>query len=97
MVPLSPATEARLKRYFPPKAREEAARVLAEECGDNLPSCGDATPMTSERIRFAVVKLSCGSVTRLRAAVGLAKADWKDLLVVAGFGGSPLEHLRWKP
>ena len=51
--------------------------------------------MGLERIRFAVLKLSDGDVEKLDAAVNLAKTDWRDLLVAAGFGDSLTEHDCW--
>jgi hypothetical protein len=50
-----------------------------------------------ERIRFAALKLSEGSIARLKQAVLLANTDWRDLLVFAGFGGDPSAHKSWIP
>jgi hypothetical protein len=50
-----------------------------------------------ERIRFAALKLSEGDMGRLRAAIDLAKLDWRDLLMNAGFGWSVHVHEKWFP
>lgn len=95
--PLSEATLERLRRLFPGASRAEATRLLADECGDNLPFCHDTTPEASERVRFAALKVSAGDLRRLRDAVQLAQVDWRDLLVQADFAGDPLRHLDWWP
>jgi hypothetical protein len=43
--------------------------------------CGQRT---SERIHAAVVLLADSDIGRLHQAMGVAAADWRDLLVVAG-------------
>lgn len=68
-----------------------------EDCGDNLPLSGAATPVGLERIRFAVLKLSGGDLNELQRAIDLAKADWRDVLVAAGFGSDPNVHKTWWP
>jgi hypothetical protein len=48
-----------------------------------------------ERVRFAVLKIGGGSLDRLWTAVKLAQSDWRDVVVVAGFGDDVPAHLRW--
>lgn len=48
-----------------------------------------------ERIRCAVLKLSEGSIEKMREAIRVANEDWRDVLVVAGFGHRVLAHLEW--
>ena len=43
-----------------------------------------------ERVRASVLKLSEGSMDKLRYAVKIAKEDWRDVFVAAGFGHDPL-------
>ena len=50
-----------------------------------------------DRFRFAALKLSEGKLSTLVAAVDLAKRDWRDLLMAAGFGEDVTEHERWLP
>jgi hypothetical protein len=94
---LSEATWERLRRLFPPEHQEEAARLLADECGNNLPFCEDFGPVALERIRFAVLKLSGGDIDELRIAIKDAQTDWRDVLMWAGFGESVTAHESWYP
>jgi hypothetical protein len=95
MAALSPATRQHLERLFAPQQRAEAERLLAEECGNNLPVLENLDPVQLERYRFAALKLSGGTLDGLRRAVALAKRDWRDLLMNAGFGHDVHAHERW--
>ena len=98
MVPLSPATTVHIDALFAPGDVAEASRLLAEGCAESLPLIGaPATPLTLERIRFGVLRLSHGDLARLREAIVVAQTDWRDVLVAAGFGHGVEEHLRWQP
>jgi len=94
-VELSPQTVRRLELLFPPRVREEARQLLTEECGSNLPFFGGSNPIGLERVRFAALKVSQGQLEKLREAIELAKVDWRDLLVIAGFAHDPQAHKRW--
>jgi len=48
-----------------------------------------------ERIQLGVLKLSEGNVDKLLSAISLARTDWRDLLMSAGFGYSITEHKNW--
>ncbi len=87
---------SKLELLFRPEDQAEAIRLLVEECGHNLPFCADGTPQSLERIRFAALKLSAGELPMLREAVKLGQADWRDLLMSAGFG-DPEAHKKWAP
>jgi len=50
-----------------------------------------------ERIRFAVLKLSEGNIEKLVQGIELAQTDWRDLLMMAGFGEDVEAHDKWKP
>lgn len=78
-------------------ARQTAAELLVVECGVNLPLWRGTDPQGLERIRFAALKLSNGDLGELRRAVEIAKVDWRDVLVAAGFGHDPRAHERWFP
>jgi hypothetical protein len=97
MPPLSPETRRRLDVLFPGRDRDEAARLLEEECGNNLPSCGMLDAAGMDRLRFAALKLSRGHLGKLKEAVELAKIDWRDLLMAAGFGEDVDAHRTWEP
>lgn len=97
VTPLSSFTRARLSVMFRDRDRAEAVRLLEVECGRNLPFCEGSTPEDLERLRFAALKLSGGNLKDLRLAIQLAKTDWRDLLLAAGFGYSTTAHLDWTP
>jgi hypothetical protein len=56
-----------------------------------------ANPASIERIRFAVLKLSAGDLKALQRAIDLAKIDWRDVLVAAGFCSDVTAHKSWWP
>jgi hypothetical protein len=93
---LSPDTEARVEALFPPESRAEVADLLIHQCGNNLPLLEKLDEFELERFQFAALKLSGGSVDKLRKAIQLAKSDWRDLLVSAGFGDVNA-HKTWFP
>lgn len=92
---LSPGVVRRVAALFPAGQRAEVADLLASECGSNLPSADTLGPAGVDRVRFAVLKISDGSLDRLRAAVAQAQFDWRDTLVGAAFGDDPQAHLAW--
>lgn len=94
---MSPETRSRLDLLFTPDERDLAERILAEECGNNLPFFEKATPQELERVRHAALKNSNGDIILLRNAVNLAKQDWRDLLVEAGFANDPHSHCKQVP
>ncbi len=96
MVGLSPATWEKVQQVFFSEKQAEAARILVSECGNGLPFCQDMDEYGLERIRFAVLKLSGGNIDTLRHWVQVAKIDWRDVLMAAGFGHSPTAHTEWR-
>jgi len=97
MVDLSPLTKRHVAALFTPADVAEAEQLLAHECAENLLLVSDPTPSGLERLHFAALQLSDGSLTRLRDAIALAKTDWRDLLVAADFADDIHAHRRWKP
>jgi hypothetical protein len=95
MAVLSEATWEKVREMFPSGQDSEVAKLLQTECGNNLPFLEKETPYGLERVRFAALKLSEGSMEKLGAAVKLANADWRDLLVAAGFADSVDAHKHW--
>jgi len=93
--PLSTETERRIALLFAPALQETVSTILREECGNNLPFCHQEDEVGMERIRFAVLKLSAGKLDRLQEAVRLAKTDWRDVLVAAGFAQDIVAHQSW--
>ena len=97
MVLLSAATKLRLDVLFPGSERSEAEELLIEAVETSSPFLDQADEIDLERFRFAVLKLSDGRMEGLRDAVNLAKIDWRDLLMAAGFGEDVDAHNHWMP
>ena len=95
--PLSPETQRRVDALFVGAARDVAAELLVTQCGANLPLWIPTDPRGLERIRFAALKLSHGDLNELRRAIEIARVDWRDVLVAAGFGRDPRAHEAWFP
>jgi len=94
---LSPATRRRLEALFRGPDAEIAEHLLVEECGNNLPFTENQNEYQLERVRFAALKVSNGSLAELVSAVELAKLDARDLLMAAGFGRDVRAHETWFP
>ena len=89
-------TERRIALLFPPDQRELVRVILSEECGNNLPFLNDLDEVKLERFQFAALKLSAGDLDKFDQAIALAKRDWRDLLMAAGFGEDVNAHA-WLP
>jgi hypothetical protein len=94
--PLTDETRTRIRALFPPEEQPQVERMLIERCGTNLPLVDD-WPAHVERNRYAVLKLSGGSLPELARHVAVACTDWRDVLVAAGFGHDPGAHRSWNP
>ena len=92
---LSLGTIRRIAALFPAAQRAEVGNVLVVECGRTLPFAEALGAGGIERVRFAVLRISGGSIDHLWAAVELAKKDWRDAIVGAGFGDDVRAHLSW--
>ncbi len=92
---LSPGVVERIAALFPAGQRAEVGDLLASACSSNLPSAETLEPAGVERVRFAVLEISGGSLDRLRAAVAQARFDWRGTLVGAAFGDDPRAHPGW--
>ena len=82
---------------FAPNEQDLVSALLLEECGNNLPGLENVDAAAMDRFRFAALKLSEGNLTKLDEALHLAKTDWRDLLMAAGFGESSTVHQAWLP
>ena len=97
MIALTPGTLSRIRALFAEHDREAVAQALVERCGDNLPLVHTGFVSLTERIRFAVLKLSDGDLGQLERYLYAASRDWRDVLLAAGFGVDVGAHLRWHP
>ncbi len=93
---LSEATWDKIRQLFPAGQHQEAASLLMNQCGDNLPFCENSDEYELERIRFAALKLSEGNLSELGCWVDSAQVDWRDVLMAAGFGHSLTAHKEWR-
>jgi hypothetical protein len=98
---LSNKTQRCIEVLFAEVDRDAAAALLRQDCGFNLPGLSNWTAEEAvrglERVRLAALKVSNGNLATLREAIMLARTDWRDLLVGAGFGDDPAAHLKWAP
>jgi hypothetical protein len=94
---LSPETQRRVNLLFRPEEQYIVATLLITECDNNLPFLEQLDEYELERFRFAALKLSNGNLDKLREAIGIAKSDWRDLLMAAGSANDGAEHNRWQP
>ena len=96
MIELSPDTIQRIHELFPESEWaivEDALRSHAVFQGMKAPTWSEL----AERVRFAVLKLSCGHLDALRHYLDEARIDWRDTLMAAGFGHDTSAHKRWEP
>jgi hypothetical protein len=97
VIELTATTREHIRALFAPQDVADAERVIAEQCAETLPLVHSPTPAGLERIRFAVIRMSAGDLTRLRGAIREAQIDWRDVLVAAGFADDPRAHEHWRP
>ena len=97
MVELTEATREKVRQLFSQEQYPNVVQVLETECGNNLPFLQRESAEGLEPFRFAALKLSNGNLQNLRSAIELAKSDWRDLLVAAGFANSVDAHKSWNP
>jgi hypothetical protein len=93
-VPLTPRLLAKLVAMFPAEDRSFAEQWLLSECGPEIPG-GFTDAGWVERVRAAALKISRGSLDKLADATRLGQADWRDLLIGAGFGESVSAYEVW--
>ena len=72
---LSEKTEKRLQALFQAEDLKLATDLLVSDCADNLPFRRGDTPTDLERIRYAVMKLSNGDLSKLNDAIQLSQID----------------------
>jgi hypothetical protein len=92
---LSNETQQRIRLLFPLAEQDLVAELLLEECGNNLPGLEALDAAQIDRFRFAVLKISGGDLGKLDEALRLAKVDWRDLLMDAGFDEDVTAHEHW--
>ena len=84
METLTPKTIQLIDKYFSVSEQDTVKSLLIEECRD-----------FSERIHFAIIKLSNGDADTLLQMIHEAKIDYRDVLVWADFAHDVDEHIIW--
>lgn len=93
MFQLTDRVENMVKRLFPEVDRLAVRAILMEQVSETLPLVGN--PREIERIQLAVLKVSRGEAGLFLEAAALARQDWRDVLMAAGFGNDVEAHLKW--
>lgn len=95
---LTKDTELVADALFAPDQAAEIKRRLREELSDENESVFSVydSPESRERIWLSVIRKCNGTINPWDIWFDLAKTDWRDLLMAAGFGFDASEHLRWK-
>jgi hypothetical protein len=93
---LSLETKRRVELLFRQEEQSAVTGLLVLRCGYSIPGFKRAGEPDVERARFAVLKLSNGSLDELRRAIELAHLDVRDLLVSSGFT-DVTEYQNWVP
>jgi len=91
--PLTPLVLNVIQRDFPAADADLIGAILLDGCGDDLPMIHG--PPDIERIRLAVLKLAEGDVQVIPDHLGMARVDWRNVLMVAGFANDAGAHLVW--
>ncbi len=94
-IELSNRTIELIDRCLPEAMRNQIKNLLLESVSENIPYCDNSTPEEMDRIRFAIIKLVLENNRNLDNAVQQAKTDWRDLIMMAGFGHDTGEHNKW--
>jgi hypothetical protein len=92
---MTPEFIKKLETLFPQKERAAAVALLEKECGNTLPLADNLGIDGIERIRCAALKISSGSMNKLKSAVKVANTDWRDFLVAAYFANDLNSHRHW--
>ena len=95
--PVDQATRERVSALFSEEDHDRIVAALEERCGINLPLSERFDEDSFRRVRYAVLKLSKGTMHELERAIDLANLDWRDLLVAAGFADDVRAHSSWHP
>lgn len=81
--------------FVNPSVNEKMKEKLRKDCLENIPFCENSNPKEMERIRFAILKLTSEQMNSTDW-FELARCDWRDLFMVAGFGHDIHAHEKWK-
>jgi hypothetical protein len=86
-------TRVRLELLFKRADRPKAKEILLSWTDGRMLH----DPSEAQRVRFAALRVSGGSLEKLKLAIQTANGDYRDLLLEAGFASHPELHQRWWP
>jgi hypothetical protein len=96
MIALGPACRERIAALFPETDVLEAERLL-EQCTSDPRLLADLVRQGTDRLLFAMIRLSGGDTRGLLDAISQFRRDWRDLLIAADFADDPRAHETWQP
>jgi hypothetical protein len=96
MIELSRASRQRVMALFREEDVPQAEQLLAQSA-DSPQLLADVSRQNLDRMLFAMIRLSGGTIERLEQAIQLFRRDWRDLLWAAEFGEDIHAHERWQP
>jgi hypothetical protein len=96
MAALSKDSLAHLRSMFRSHDWPLATAALESGFDMDLPSADGASFPLLDRLHAAAIRFSGGDLGRLDQAIELARIDWRDLLVAAGFADEDGPH-DWQP
>lgn len=94
MSKLSPDTVCLIDALYPDN-RHYVYELLEDNLSPEQIGCNEWSPEQMERIYFSVIKLGQKSIAKLEQAKNLAITDWRDLVMLAGFGEDVDAHRTW--
>ena len=94
-LPLTKRVKRALDVLFDEPMRSNLAKRLETEAAENIPFHDKSKSAEMDRIRFSLIKIIGENGVSEDSAFELAKTDWRDLFMAAGFGCSANEHNNW--
>lgn len=75
--------------------RTALTKRLETEAAENIPFHEKSKPSDMDRIRFSILKLISENRDSEDSVFEVARIDWRDLYMAAGFGFDASEHDKW--
>lgn len=94
-IPLSQRCRRVAELLFSEPHLSQITNRLLSEASENIPFHANSNSTEMDRIRFAIMKLLSAPNSDEDSIFDLAKRDWRDLFMAAGFAYSADEHESW--
>lgn len=94
-LPLSNRVNRLLATLIDESIRSRLADRLQVEAANNIPFHDKSKTKDMDRIRFSIIKLVHEEPNAEDEAFELAKVDWRDLFMAAGFAYDADEYEKW--